>query len=260
ETPHPLTHHRHSYSSFHPILSYNDTLLFVLQLEGRKGQRRFPSDRHEGDSRIRSSGAEASSRMAGGGSILASKPHQVLARLPHSSPRSRRSARAGFLTPPRTAASSALSVSSSSGGGALLGEGVFRDGEMPTIDGPQGVHFSPGKSTIRSVNSGSTYTATVPAGARARTISAVTFGSVRQGTSAAGVAGASPVESAEEGDLGLLNDRNAGRTAGECVGVGLGSSWSVTRVSFRFGPLKMDLESVRYYSLMRQRWMFKSFG
>ncbi|KAF5341844.1 hypothetical protein D9611_001293 [Ephemerocybe angulata] len=124
----------------------------------------------------------------------------------------------GFLTPPRTAASSALSVSSSSGGGALLGEGVFRDGEMPTIDGPQGVHFSPGKSTIRSVNSGSTYTATVPAGARARTISAVTFGSVRQGTSGVGVAGASPVESAEEGDLGLLNDRNAGGR--------LGSAWA----------------------------------
>ncbi|KAF6759738.1 hypothetical protein DFP72DRAFT_884022 [Ephemerocybe angulata] len=124
----------------------------------------------------------------------------------------------GFLTPPRTAASSALSVSSSSGGGALLGEGVFRDGEMPTIDGPQGVHFSPGKSTIRSVNSGSTYTATVPAGARARTISAVTFGSVRQGASGVGVAGASPVESAEEGDLGLVNDRNAGGR--------LGSAWA----------------------------------
>lgn len=115
----------------------------------------------------------------------------------------------GFITPPRSAASSHLSMDR----GPALGEPLFREGELTSIDGgrTQSVHFSPGAPTIRTVNSGSTCTA-VPQGARTRTISSVTFGTVIPGGTMS-----VPLEDGEEGDLGLLNDVNAsGR---------LGSAW-----------------------------------
>lgn len=112
-----------------------------------------------------------------------------------------------FHTPPRSALSQSVTASSH-----FSGEAVFKDGEVPTIDGPgsDNVQFSPGASTIRTVNSGNTVQ-----GPRTRTISAVTFGSAGAATAGLGLSNAvAPLESAEEGDLGLLNDANAGRRLG----------------------------------------------
>jgi hypothetical protein len=111
-----------------------------------------------------------------------------------------------FTTPPRSTLSQVANAPAH-----YSGEAIFKDGDVPTVDGPaDSAHFSPGASTIRTVNSGTTVQ-----GPRTRTVSAVTWGSAAAATAGLGLSNAvAPIESAEEGDLGLLNEVNAGGRLG----------------------------------------------